>query len=481
MLLRISVLILLALSLTAQNPNTFTVPFAGTPTAGANKCSLSQLANDITNGSFYFCDARTGTWTALYSSTTAPAWSATASGIGTYSATRSAPQVVQGALAFNTTSTNGIGLGISLFDQDCSVCDESDDTAFGVNAPVDTRVNYTGAPPATAAFVSPIFTQLTINPNASDVAANLYHSVTGVASTSSARNLTSMASGYFLTAREGSGTNQFMYGVLGISNIGFVGGSTPTISSEVAGILGQAGIGAGTITNSLIGIKGSIYPAGGTVPEATAVNAAADISATVTTVENFKGNTLNCTTYATNCYGLYLADVSGAATINDAIRTNAGRINFNGKTTFESATGLMSTYNSVAKASGENGVPFSTVSATATAQSANIAGTNLVASATAGRYRLSCYVAVTQQATTSSTVPDCNMVCTDPTDSVAKTIQITPAIVGVAVNPATSVGVSGAGICDAKAATAIQYSTTGYASVGGTAMQYKIYLILEAM
>ena len=146
---------------------------------------------------------------------------------------------------------------------------------------------------------------------------------------------------------------------------------------------------------------------------------------------------------------------------------------------FQVAAGKLSAYAGVATL--ESGVPATHWNATSLNNAANIAATNLIASATAGRYRLSCYTAVTQQATTSSTVPDCNLVCTDPTDSVAKTIQITPAIAGVAANPGTSVAESGSGICDAKAATAVQYSTSGYLSVGATAMQYKIYVVLEAM
>ncbi len=139
----------------------------------------------------------------------------------------------------------------------------------------------------------------------------------------------------------------------------------------------------------------------------------------------------------------------------------------------------ISVYNGIATV--ESGLPASHWNATSLTNGANIGGTNLIASAAAGRYRLSCYVAVTQQATTSSILPDCNLICTDPTDSVAKTIQVVPAIAGVAVNPTTGVGASGSGICDAKSATAVPYSPTRYMTVGATPMQYKLYIILEAM
>lgn len=132
----------------------------------------------------------------------------------------------------------------------------------------------------------------------------------------------------------------------------------------------------------------------------------------------------------------------------------------------------------------EKGLPVAHWNASATAQAANLSAqafSPAITSATAGRYRLTCYVAVTQQATTSSTVPTCTLTCTDPADSVAKTVNIAGIIDGVAVNPDTSVALSGSGMCDAKASTGITWGTANYSSVGGTAMQYKVYVILEAM
>lgn len=145
------------------------------------------------------------------------------------------------------------------------------------------------------------------------------------------------------------------------------------------------------------------------------------------------------------------------------------------------SSGVVTKYNNVAKDTNHTGTPFTIASATATAQAADVVATTLVTSAAAGRYRLSCYVAVTQQATTTAVVPECNLICTDPTDSVVKTIKVTAAITGVAANPTTAVAHSGTGICDAKAATNVQYSTSNYASVGGTAMQFKTYAVLEAL
>lgn len=169
-------------------------------------------------------------------------------------------------------------------------------------------------------------------------------------------------------------------------------------------------------------------------------------------------------------YGSYLAF---ATRTNGGSTTEALRIN---------SAGLFSKANRLTTV--ESGIAVAAWNDSATAQTANIAANDFspaISSAVAARYRATCYVAVTQQATTSSTVPFCNLICTDPTDSVAKTVQVTPAIQGVAVNPTTGVGVSGSGMCDAKVGTAIQWSTTGYASVGATAMAYKIYIVLEQM
>ncbi len=177
--------------------------------------------------------------------------------------------------------------------------------------------------------------------------------------------------------------------------------------------------------------------------------------------------------------GVIVNSFNGIPLIFKTSNTTALTVNVGGSVDF---VGKATTYNNVATV--ETGVPASHWNASATAQGADIAATNFtpsIASAVAGRYRATCVVTVTRQATTSSILPACNLICTDPVDSVAKTIQLTPAIQGVAVNPTTGVGVSGTGMCNSKVATAIQWSTVGWTSVGATSMQFDIYLILEAM
>lgn len=143
-----------------------------------------------------------------------------------------------------------------------------------------------------------------------------------------------------------------------------------------------------------------------------------------------------------------------------------------------SLKGVISTYNNVAKDASHNGMPFTIASATTTGNTANIAAVDIVASGsvTAGRYRVCGYAAITTAASVSSTLPFFNMVCTDPTDSVAKTIVLSAINIGNTTGTASS----GCGICDAKVSTAIRYSTSGYVS-SAAGMAYKTYVTCEAL
>lgn len=94
-------------------------------------------------------------------------------------------------------------------------------------------------------------------------------------------------------------------------------------------------------------------------------------------------------------------------------------------------------------------------------------------------YRMSCYVVETQAATTSSTLPACNVIYTDNDSGISETIALTATdttnLVGaVGRQPVTAI----AGFF-VKALSSIQYSTSGYTSVGGTPMQYAIHVRLE--
>jgi hypothetical protein len=139
--------------------------------------------------------------------------------------------------------------------------------------------------------------------------------------------------------------------------------------------------------------------------------------------------------------------------------------------------GVVNQYNGISLVA--NGIPVLVAKADATAQAANIAATTLYAvpASGAGMYRVSCYVALTQPATTSSTIPACYAGFTDPDTNAVSTPWISSTSTGNTIGN-TSVGQNTSAI-NAKASTNIQYGTTGYASSGATTMQYAIHVKLE--
>jgi hypothetical protein len=127
-----------------------------------------------------------------------------------------------------------------------------------------------------------------------------------------------------------------------------------------------------------------------------------------------------------------------------------------------------------------NGTSWSTgstsVAATVdlTSQGADIAWTTLITPATNNLYRISCYVIVTRAATTSSTLPGCNLSYTDETGTAHQ-------VIGTSASTANTVGTNlqGMAVIYAKSGTAIQYNTAGFASSGATSMQYAVHVRLE--
>lgn len=126
------------------------------------------------------------------------------------------------------------------------------------------------------------------------------------------------------------------------------------------------------------------------------------------------------------------------------------------------------------------------VAVSLTGQGANIAATPIssgldpVLWTRGGIYRASCYVITTTAATTSSTLPACNVVYTDGDTGNVHTAALT------ATSAANALDTVGAGTTtlpwgtfNAKASTAISYSTSSYATSGATAMAYSVYFRLE--
>lgn len=107
-----------------------------------------------------------------------------------------------------------------------------------------------------------------------------------------------------------------------------------------------------------------------------------------------------------------------------------------------------------------------------TAQGAAIALTAIVPSAASGLYRVSWYLRITQAATTSSSVT-VSIVTTDGT------VVVTQSGTAVTGNTTDTVQ-SGVVTIRADASAPIQYSTA-YASVGATAMEYSLDVLVEQM
>lgn len=112
-----------------------------------------------------------------------------------------------------------------------------------------------------------------------------------------------------------------------------------------------------------------------------------------------------------------------------------------------------------------------------TAQAASIGLTPLVPTPVAGLYRVTVYIVQTQVATTSGTLPSVVLSYKDRDSATVVTIAAT------ATNSANLLGTlaQATAILSSFAATTINYSTTGYASVGGTPLQYALRIRVETV
>ena len=111
----------------------------------------------------------------------------------------------------------------------------------------------------------------------------------------------------------------------------------------------------------------------------------------------------------------------------------------------------------------------------ATAQTANIGTTPLIAVPVKSRYRISAYIIVTTVGTTS-TLPSIVLTWNDADNGVGQTLTLTPTNAG---NTTTTLQFNDAFI-SADVSAAINFSTTGYASTG-TPMQFAIHITVEKL
>jgi len=114
-----------------------------------------------------------------------------------------------------------------------------------------------------------------------------------------------------------------------------------------------------------------------------------------------------------------------------------------------------------------------------TSQAASISPTLLLSSATGGSYIYWCDITITQAATTSSTMPGCQIQWTDADSSVSHSYATTSTQTGNTVG-ITSSGQSAPSnaYIQIKNGTNVYYGTTGYVSSGATPMQYALHVKL---
>lgn len=113
--------------------------------------------------------------------------------------------------------------------------------------------------------------------------------------------------------------------------------------------------------------------------------------------------------------------------------------------------------------------------ADATSQQANLGAITFVTSPAVGLYRVSGMAIVRQAATTSSTLPSIVISWSDAIAGQTMTFTLTALDSGNAL----TVIQSGFLFLNSKVAQAINYSTTGYASSGGTPMLYDVHIRIE--
>ena len=112
-----------------------------------------------------------------------------------------------------------------------------------------------------------------------------------------------------------------------------------------------------------------------------------------------------------------------------------------------------------------------------TAQVADIPSTTVVATPPLAMYRVTAYIVQTVAATTSGTLPKVMVVFTDGDTTTVETLDLT------ATNSANVVGTAaqGSAVFYAAPTADMSYQTSGYASVGGTALEYALHVRVELL
>ena len=113
----------------------------------------------------------------------------------------------------------------------------------------------------------------------------------------------------------------------------------------------------------------------------------------------------------------------------------------------------------------------------AIAQAANVNTPALYAVEASGLFRVSAFVVVSQAATTSSVMPGCSVSYTEATTNTA----VQDIVTTTANTNLVGLHTGGSIVIQAREGTNIGFSTSNYASVGATPMQYTVNVKVEAL
>lgn len=227
--------------------------------------------------------------------------------------------------------------------------------------------------------------------------------------------------------------------------------------------------GGGTNPTTILGGNDTISPGNVNITAGNATGAGIGASVVITAGSggNLRGGAVSIT--------------GGAGTANNANGGNVslvpGAPNGNGTAGFIGLLGIVNNYNNLATVS--NGIPAEYGQGNQTGLGANVSTTGLFAvpSTGAGLYRVSCYVIVTTAATTSSTLPSCNIIWVDKDNANSQSANVTATSAGNTVTTYTQ----GQTIIDVAASTSVTWTTAGYATSGATSMVYAVHIRIEAL
>lgn len=182
--------------------------------------------------------------------------------------------------------------------------------------------------------------------------------------------------------------------------------------------------------------------------------------------------------------------IPGILEIDGGVSMPTGALRDDQSSTGDSTTFLSSTGSTIRwRVASELNITTQAAQIDTTGLTANAGATTLYAvpSNAQGMYRISAYVTLTTAASVSSTLPNVQIVYTDPDSSATITMDATP-VLGVAGIGQTgaltgnTVGLTSVGVIvvNAKLSTTIQYKTVNYASTAA-GMAYSIHLRIEKM